>query len=215
VNEGLPVPAPDEQAALDGLGVDLAAFRLATGQDPVPQRFGEGYYHRLLGKPSFNVSGIRGGYTGTGFRTLIPPTATATVDMRLVGDQDPDRVLASIERFIAERGFTGIDVRKVMSQPPSRTPLSHPYAEYVADALELTFHTPPKRIPSLAGTTPDWVFTKLLGVPSVMVPLAPADENHHGPNESMKVSLFMRGVQFYATLIDLLGRAEPTRQESL
>lgn len=206
INDGLPVPTPEEQATLSGLDVDTEAFRASTGTAPLTDRFGENYYERLLGKPTFNISGIQGGYTGEGFRTLIPPTATATVDMRLVGQQDPDRVLGCVERFIQERGYSGLTVRKVMSQPPSRTPIDHPYAEVVTEALQLASGQKPTKIPSLAGTTPDWVFTQVLGMPSIMVPLAPADENHHGPNESMKVSLLMQGVQFYASLIDLLSR---------
>jgi acetylornithine deacetylase/succinyl-diaminopimelate desuccinylase-like protein len=207
INDGLPVAPPDEQAAMRLLDVDQDAFRASTGMSPVTERFGENYYERLLYKPSFNISGIQGGYTGNGFRTLVPTTATATVDMRLVGTQDPDRVLACIEDFIRERGYSGISVRKVMSQPPSRTPFSEPHARLIAEALSSAFGKEPKKIPSLAGTTPDWVFTKLLGMPSIMVPLGPSDENHHGPNESMKVSLFLRGVEFYASLIGLLGRA--------
>ncbi len=205
INEGVPVPTAAEQAALDSLEVDREAFRESTGMAPVTERFGENYYERLLGRPTFNISGIHGGHTGDGFRTLIPPTATATVDMRLVGTQDPEQVLACVERFIHERGYPGLTVRKVMSQPPSRTSIAHPKAEVVAEALRIASGQEPKRIPSLAGTTPDWVFTMMLGMPSIMVPLAPADENHHGPNESMKISLVMQGVKFYAKLIELLS----------
>ena len=129
--------------------------------------------------------------------------------MRLVGKQEPARVFGCIERFIKDRGYSGITVRKVMSQPPSRTPIDHPYGGLVIEALRAASGKEPKKIPSLAGTTPDWVFTQMLGMPSIMVPLAPADENHHGPNESMKVSLFMRGVKFYASLIGLLAAGHP------
>lgn len=209
INDGLPVPTPEERAAIQGLEVDQDAFRESTGMSPRTERFGENYYERLLYKPSFNISGFQGGYSGNGFRTLIPTTATATVDMRLVGAQDPDHVLSTVENFIRNNDYSGVQVRKVMSQPPSRTPFGHPYSKFISDALTSTFGREPKKIPSLAGTTPDYVFTKILGIPSIMVPLAPADENHHGPNESMKVSLFMRGVQFYASLIEILGREAP------
>lgn len=207
INDGLPLPTPDEHAALRELRVDQTAFRETTGTSPVTERFGEDYYQRLLYKPTFNISGFHGGHSGTGFRTLIPPTATATVDMRLVGTQDPDAVFTSVQNFVRERGYADIQVSKVMSQPPSRTSLSHPYAKPVAEALRSAFGKEPRKVPSLAGTTPDYVFTQMLGMPSIMVPLAPTDENHHGPNESMKISLFMQGIQFYATLIDLLAKS--------
>ena len=207
INEGLPTPSPQERAALDSLEVDREGFQESAGVAPLTDRFGENYYERLLCKPTFNISGIQGGHTGDGFRTLIPSSAAATVDMRLVGKQDPARVFACVEQFIQERGYQGLTVRKVMSQPPSRTPIDHPRAEPVAEALRLVSGREPKKIPSLAGTTPDWVFTMMLGIPSIMVPLAPADENHHGPNESMKISLLMQGVKFYAKLVELLPRS--------
>src|SRR6266536_1782401 len=184
-DKGLPEVTPVERAALDGLELDAEDFRARTGVEPLPQRFGEPFYERLLYKPSFNVSGIAGGHTGAGARTLIPVSAMARVDMRLVGQQDPAEVLAAVRRFVREQGFANVEVRKLFSQPPSRTPLDHPYADLVEQAVAEGFGRRPARVPSLAGTTPDYVFTRLLGVPSIMVPFAPADENHHAPNESM------------------------------
>lgn len=211
INAGLPVPTPEEREALDSLKLDVSEFRRSTGTAPVTERFGENYYERLLGKPTFNISGIQGGHSGPGFRTLIPASARATVDMRLVGTQDPDHVLSCVERFLRDHDYEGISVRKVMSQPPSRTPIGHHCADSVQAALRSTFGAEPKKVPSLAGTTPDWVFTQMLGMPSIMVPLAPTDENHHGPNESMKVSLFLQGIRFYTSLIGLLsGNSETT-----
>ncbi|MFC7330749.1 M20/M25/M40 family metallo-hydrolase [Marinactinospora rubrisoli] len=206
IDVGVPRITEEERALVRDLPLDLADFRARTGGDPLPAAFGEEYYERLLYKPYFNVSGITGGYTGTGMKTLIPTSAMAKVDMRLVGGQDPDDVLASIEKFIDDQGFRGLSVRKMFSQPPSRTPVDHPYADVVAQAVEHGFGHAPVRVPSLAGTTPDYVFTKLLGIPSIMVPFAPADQNHHAPNESMRISLFKKGTAASARLIELLAR---------
>jgi acetylornithine deacetylase/succinyl-diaminopimelate desuccinylase-like protein len=205
VEKGLPEVIPAERAALDRLEFDAAGFREQTGVEPLPVRFAEPFYERLLYKPSFNISGITGGYTGQGAKTLIPTSAMAKVDMRLVGDQDPDEVLAAIGRFVEEHDFSGVEVRKLFSQPASRTPLDHPYADLVERAVADGFGRPPARVPSLAGTTPDYVFTKLLGVPSIMLPFAPSDEHHHAPNESMKISLFLGGMRASARLIELIA----------
>jgi acetylornithine deacetylase/succinyl-diaminopimelate desuccinylase-like protein len=210
--EGQPEATPAERAALAALRFDAAEFRERTGVDPLPELFGEPYYERLLYRASCNVSGITGGHTGPGARTLIPTSALAKADLRLVGEQDPDAVLAGIRRFAGERGFDSIEVRKLFSQPPSRTPLDHPYADLVERAVADGFGKPPARVPSLAGTTPDYVFTKMLGIPAIMLPFAPTDENHHGPNESMKISLFLDGVRASARLIEVIAeacRAEP------
>lgn len=203
--EGLPVATPAERAALGVLEFDPDEFRERTGSDPLPQRFNESYYERLLYKPSFNVSGIGGGHVGAGAKTLIPVSAMAKADIRLVGRQDPDNVLQAIQGFAEERGFSAVQVRKLFSQPPSRTPLDHPYADMVEKAVTEAFQKSAVRVPSLAGTTPDYVFTKLLNVPAIMLPFAPTDENHHGPNESMKISLFFGGIHAAARLIEIIA----------
>jgi acetylornithine deacetylase/succinyl-diaminopimelate desuccinylase-like protein len=206
-DHGVPRPTPVERSALDALEFDAVSFRQHTGTDPLPQRFGESYYERLLYKPSFNVSAIHGGPTGPGARTVIPTSAVAKVDLRLVGDQDPDEVLRAIRRFAADQGFASIEVLEQFSQPPSRTPLDHPYAAIVEQAVGSGFGKAPVRVPSLAGTTPDYVFTKLLGIPTIMVPFAPADVNHHAPGESMKISLFLGGIRASSHLIQLIAEA--------
>lgn len=205
VEKGLPEITPAEREALDELVFDEAAFRAQTGVEPLSARHHEPYFERLLYKPSFNISGIDGGHTGPGIKTLVPTSAMAKVDMRLVGQQDPDEILTAIQTFTADNGFDNIEVRKLFSQPPSRTPIDHPYAEVIGRAVSYGFGRRPVRVPSLAGTTPDYVFTKLLGMPSVMVPFAPSDENHHAPNESMKISLFLAGTRASARLIGALS----------
>jgi Acetylornithine deacetylase/Succinyl-diaminopimelate desuccinylase and related deacylases len=72
----------------------------------------------------------------------------------------------------------------------------------VKQAVAKGFGREPLVVPSLGGTTPDFVFTRLLGLPSIVVPLAPYDENNHAPNESTKVSLFLAGVRTGLHLIE-------------
>lgn len=204
VEQGMPAITAAERSALDHMAFDEDAFVAQTGQRPVPLEFGEPYYERLLYKPSFNVSGIHGGEVGK-LKTLVPTDAVAKVDMRLVGRQDPDVVLAAIREFMLDKGYTDIEVTKLFSQPPSRTPIDHPKADIVERAVAAAFGRDVARVPSLSGTTPDWVFTKLLGLPTFMVPFGPVDENHHGPNESMKTSLLLGGTKAIATLVDLLA----------
>jgi len=202
--QGMPAVTDAERAALQGMEFDADAFAKQTGQQPLPMKFGESYYERLLYKPSFNIAGLSGGHTDQ-LKTLVPTDAVAKVDLRLVGKQDPDAVLAAIRNFVSDNGYDDIEVIKLFSQPPSRTPIDHPQADVVQQALHAAFGRAPARVPSLAGTTPDWVFTKLLGLPTFMVPFGPVDENHHGPNESMRTSLLLGGIRSIATLVSLLA----------
>jgi acetylornithine deacetylase/succinyl-diaminopimelate desuccinylase-like protein len=76
----------------------------------------------------------------------------------------------------------------------------------VKRAVAQGFGREPFVVPSLGGTTPDYVFTKLLGLPSIVVPLAPYDENNHAPNESTKVSLYLAGIRSGMRLIEAMAK---------
>jgi hypothetical protein len=80
----------------------------------------------------------------------------------------------------------------------------------VKNAVDSAFDRPALIVPSLGATTPDYLFTRVLGVPSVVVPLAPADQGNHGPNESGKLSLFLAGTRFVRALACELGQVSGT-----
>ena len=196
---------PADRAAVASLPVDFAGVRESMGVEPVTGTDAALFHERLMLRPAFNVSGFSAGYTGPGQKTIIYREASAKADLRLAGGQDPEAVFAAIRDFAAARGYRGIEVRRLKATPASRTPLDHPLAAVVKAAVGKGFGREPLVVPSLGGTTPDFVFTRLLGLPSIMVPLAPYDENNHAPNESTKVSLFLAGVRSAFHLLEALG----------
>jgi acetylornithine deacetylase/succinyl-diaminopimelate desuccinylase-like protein len=204
-NFGEPVSQAD-RAAIATLPLDRAGVEASMGAPPLTGDDAAAFHERLLLRPAFNVSGFAAGYTGPGQKSIIYKEASAKADLRMVGGQDPDQVFAAIERFIAAEGFGNIRVRRIKSQPASRTALDHPVVPGIRRAVARGFGRAPLLVPSLGGTTPDHVFTQLLGLPSIVVPLAPYDENNHAPNESTKVSLYLAGIRFGLALIEELGR---------
>lgn len=187
--------APADLAAIHSLPVDYAGFRESVGVEPTTGTDDALFHERLMLRPAFNVSGFAAGYTGSGQKTIIFKEALAKADVRLVGGQDPDAVFEAMRKFAADRGYHGIEVRKLKATPASRTPLDHPFVPRVKAAVAKGFGREPLVVPSLGGTTPDFVFTSILGIPSIVIPLAPYDENNHAPNESTKVSLYLAGVR--------------------
>jgi len=201
--------APADLEAVKDLPFDRAGFRESVGADPVTGDDNALFHERLMLRPAFNVSGFSAGYTGTGQKTIIFKEALAKADVRLVGGQDPDTVFAAISDFAKARGYRGVEIRKLKGTPASRTPLEHPMTAVVKQAVAKGFGRAPLVVPSLGGTTPDFVFTRLLRLPSIVVPLAPYDENNHAPNESTKVSLFLAGVRSALHLIEALAASRP------
>jgi acetylornithine deacetylase/succinyl-diaminopimelate desuccinylase-like protein len=199
---------PADLEAVRTLTVDRAGFRESVGADPITGEDDALFHERLMLRPAFNVSGFSAGYTGAGQKTIIFKEALAKADVRLVGGQDPAQVLAAIQAFARARGYDDIEIRSLKATPPSRTPLDHPMVPLVKAAVEKGFAKQALVVPCLGGTTPDFVFTRLLGLPSIVIPLAPYDENNHAPNESTKVSLYLAGIRAGLHLITALGSVE-------
>ena len=160
-----------------------------TGSEPVA------FHERLMCRPNFNVTGLVGGHAGDGFKPIVPARASAKVDVRLVGEQDPDQVVEEVQEFLRDRGYDQVRVRKLFGQPASTTPIGHPYAAAIPKGVRESFGVAPLGVPRLAGTTPDYVFTKIPGIPSIVVPLAPHDESNHAPDESTTISHYLTGIR--------------------
>jgi acetylornithine deacetylase/succinyl-diaminopimelate desuccinylase-like protein len=195
---------PADLEAVRTLKVDHKDFKQSVGVEPATGKDDALFHERLMLRPAFNVSGFASGYTGPGQKTIIFKEALAKADVRLVGGQDPQKVFDAICKFAADRGYANIEIRNLKATPASRTPLDHPMVPKVKAAVEKGFGKKVLVVPSLGGTTPDFVFTRLLGLPSIVIPLAPYDENNHAPNESTKVSLYLAGVRSGMHLIDAM-----------
>ena len=201
---------PAEAAAVKAIPLDREGVEASMGVPPTITDAAQ-FHERLMLRPSFNVSGFSSGYTGSGQKTIIFKEALAKADIRLVGGQDPKAVLAAVQKFARDKGYASIEVREIKSTPASRTALDHPLVAPVKQAVADGFGREPLVVPSLGGTTPDWVFTKLLGLPSIVVPLAPYDENNHAPNESTKVSLYLAGIRSGLAMIEAFAREGASR----
>jgi len=197
--------APVDLAAVRALKVDHAGFADTVGAEPTTGDDDGLFHERLMLRPAFNVSGFSAGYTGKGIKNIIFKEAIAKADIRLVGGQDPTTVFNAVQKFAKDRGYAGIEIRNLKGTPASRTPLDHPLVPMIKAAVAKGFGREPLVVPSLGGTTPDFVFTRILGIPSIVVPLAPYDENNHAPNESTKVSLYLAGVRSGLHLLEALA----------
>ena len=88
---------------------------------------------------------------------------------------------------------------------PSKTPLDSPYTEVIRAALRAGRGEEPLLVPAMGGSLPDYVFTKILGVPAFVTPYANADEANHAPNENLEVARFVDGIKTGAALLTGLG----------
>ncbi len=194
--DGIEPPSDAERALLGAIPLDEAAIvrdlALAGGLGGEP---GLTYYERMFFNPTLNINGLLTGYMGAGSKTIIPSVARARLDVRLVPGQDPDRVEAAIRAFLPTAGFGDVTLTAQHRMWPSKTSAEHPYAQAITRAITAGFGEPPIIFPLSGGSLPDYVFTRILGLPSLLVPYANPDENNHSPNENLDVESFFKGIR--------------------
>jgi acetylornithine deacetylase/succinyl-diaminopimelate desuccinylase-like protein len=172
-----------------------------TGESDVP------LFERIWGRPTLEVHGIRGGFTGEGAKTVIPARAVAKISTRLVADQ---RVDESIRQFTdavkaaTPRGVTA-EVKMLHSGAPSLTNPDNPFIRAGAEALKETFGKDTVYIRSGGSIPIVGVFDRYLGIPSVMMGFGLPDDNLHAPNEKFHLPNFYRGIETVARYLELLG----------
>lgn len=158
---------------------------------------GDSYLEKLLYWPTLNIAGFTSGYGGKGTKTIIPSTAQVKMDMRLVADQGPNDLYEKFVRHIKdhESGTVDIEVSKLGTMKPQRTPLDHEVIEPVMAAVREGWGTEPILKPTLGGSLPTYVFTEELGIPCITVPYANSDENNHSPDENIALDCFENGIR--------------------
>ena len=172
-----------------------------TGEPNVP------LFERVWARPTLEVHGIRGGFTGEGAKTVIPARAVAKISTRLVADQQVDesvRQFTDAVRAATPRGVTA-EVKVLHSGAPSLTNPDNPFIRAGAEALKETFGKETVYIRSGGSIPIVGVFDRYLGIPSVMMGFGLPDDNLHAPNEKFHLPNFYRGIETVARYLELLG----------
>ena len=188
----------------------------------VQERFGiaepDGGGQRLeemIALPSLNLRGLRSGYVGEEATTIIPRTATAAIDVRLVKGNDHQRMFEKIVAHIRGRSWKVLDreptadewqqharlvkVGKLDGYNAVRTPLDLPMAATLARAVQRATGGAVVKLPTLGGSGPLHYFDAL-GLPSVGLPIVNYDNNQHGPDENLRVGNFFQGIDIFASV---------------
>ena len=116
-----------------------------------------------------------------------------------------EEIFAKVEAHVRKHA-PEVEFIRQGGMDPSKTPLDSPYAEPLRQAILEAQGEEPLLIPALGGSLPDYVFTKILGVPAFTVPYANADESNHAPNENIEVERFIKGIKTGAAMVTFLGR---------
>jgi acetylornithine deacetylase/succinyl-diaminopimelate desuccinylase-like protein len=168
---------------------------------------GETFLEKTLYYPTLNVNGLGSGHGEAGFKTIVPSDAAATIDMRLVVDQDPDRIFDLFEQHVEEYADDRLEttVTYHASMDPMRTPTDTPYFDPIVGAVTDGWGAEPIVKPSTGGSAPYALFTDYLGLPHASIPYGQTDNNQHSPNERFAVEHFRKGIRTSARLLDAVS----------
>jgi acetylornithine deacetylase/succinyl-diaminopimelate desuccinylase-like protein len=200
LHDAIVAPTPLERAAAARLPIDLEAIKAELGLSRLDEPVDRPFFDRLMFHPTLTINGLHGGYGGPGTKTVLPNEAVAKCDIRLVEAQTPDEIFAKVAAHV-RRHAPDVEFVPQGSMAPSKTPMDSPYAEVIRRAIVLAQGVEPLLYPATGGSLPDYVFTKILGVPAFVVPYANADEANHAPNENLKLDCFINGIRTGAALL--------------
>lgn len=204
---------PDDEAYLNG------KIGIAQG-DQVAST-----YQESLQYPSLNVRGMSSGWVGPEKRTIIPSSAVAEIDVRLVLESDPDRLMNLIRQHIADQGYLILDRKPTSKERAShsricqftyknsylafRTDFDSEVGQWLNRAMIKAYGKSPIRIRTAGGSIPISPFVNQLGIPAVSVPTVNRDNNQHSPNENIRVGNYIDGIKtMYSILTEKLNRKD-------
>jgi acetylornithine deacetylase/succinyl-diaminopimelate desuccinylase-like protein len=158
----------------------------------------EGYSvtERVGARPTLEINGMWGGFTGDGFKTVIPYEAHAKVSCRLVPDQDPNAITELIERHLRNSAPPTVDVKLLVyhGAPPFLAPYDGAAVRAAAQAYTRVFGIEPVFMREGGSIPIGSVFQQELHAPVVFMGFGLADDNLHAPNEKLHLPNFYRGI---------------------
>ena len=185
-------------------------------QFKTPEKVGR-FYQEALQYPSLNIRGLGSGWIGTKARTIVPESATAELDLRLVPESDGNRLKSLVKNHIKAQGFHVIDhvptqeermkYDKIVSVSERgvtdafRTDFENKYGKFLVETLANTFQEEVIQIRIMGGTVPISPFINELQLPAFVVPMVNADNNQHSPNENLKIGQLAYGVKAFYNLL--------------
>jgi acetylornithine deacetylase/succinyl-diaminopimelate desuccinylase-like protein len=198
--ENVTPPSEFERELLQRIPFDDTEFKENLGIDAFYGPSDLSYYEKIMFQPTFNITGISGGYTGKGSKSVIPSKAVLKLESRLAAGQTPDEVFAKVERHV-QRYAPDIAIRKVGGTLPSKTSPELPVSRTVVDAIAEAYGREAVVMPVLGASSPNFLFTDVLKLPSIWTTYANADEDNHAPNENMTLDAFFDGIVASAVVL--------------
>jgi acetylornithine deacetylase/succinyl-diaminopimelate desuccinylase-like protein len=203
------VPLKDEERqAWASLPFNEKKYRKDFG---IPKLFGETDYttlERTWARPTLEINGMLSGFTGEGAKTVLPAVAMAKISMRLVPNQDPNRIAELFETYVRKLAPKTMEltVTRMHGGKPWMTSFDNLYVQAAGRAIEKGFGQKPVFTREGGSIPVVSTFQEELGLPSVLFGVGLPDENAHAPNEKLDVANFHGGIIASAMLYEEIAK---------
>jgi acetylornithine deacetylase/succinyl-diaminopimelate desuccinylase-like protein len=168
--------------------------------------------------PSLNINGLSSGWVGDQARTIVPPIAIASIDIRLAKGNEPGDMVQKVIKHIESQGFHVVHqdpddktrkkyslIAKVVNAEKgykaARTSMDHKISQRVIRALKQAYKNDLALIPSMGGSLPIYLFENSLKIPFMIVPIVNHDNNQHQPDENVRIGNLWKGMETFAVII--------------
>lgn len=156
--------------------------------------------------PTCTICGLASGYTGEGSKTVLPNTAKAKVDFRLVPDLTPELAHDLLRRHLDRYGFDDIEIIDLGGEHPSQTDPEAPVVNAAIVAARQTYEQEPVVWPTSAGSGPMYPLCEGLGIPAVSFGVGYFGSNVHAPNENIRIDDYVQGIKCMGAFIHAFAK---------
>ena len=196
---------PEELECIRQEEFDISSFKRNYGLDHI---FNEDNIEETkkanVGGVTSNISGLFSGYIGEGSKTVLPSTAMAKLDFRLVPDMLPDKQFQLLRDHLDINGFKDIQLKYLSGEPACRISINDNFVKLV-EASALEEYPQVVKSVSSAGTGPMWYFNKILGCPCVSIGCTYKYSKIHSPNEFVRIDLLKKTTRCMGNIIEKFG----------
>jgi acetylornithine deacetylase/succinyl-diaminopimelate desuccinylase-like protein len=193
------------------LGFDDKAFLAQAGLRIPAGEQSRSVLEQVWARPTCEINGISGGYTGDGFKTVIPARARAKISFRLVGGQDPGKIRESFRAYVRSKLPADCSVRFAEhgGSPAITVPSQGPQLKAALEALGQEWGKPAV-ITGSGGSIPVvGDIKRLLGMDTLLIGFAQIDNRIHSPNEKYDLTSFHKGIRSWVRILMALGESSP------
>ncbi len=204
--DGVPELSDELEAQWQGLSFDHATFLSDVGLSEPAGEQDRTPLEMIWSRPTCEVNGIWGGYTGEGFKTVLPSKAHAKISFRLVGTQDPIAIRENFRKLVEEALPVDckVEFKSHGASAASGADTSGVMFEQARQALSNEWGIPAAYI-GCGGSIPiAGHFQKILGTEPMLIGFGKDDDAIHSPNEKYDMESFHKGIRSWARILDAL-----------